>query len=140
MCLNLHCLIKNKLKYEKSWNRSYFKLRKHSNPQVSHKFKRLKYVRNHFINVKLGVFETYVKKNESFPKSLQELNIKALNYFKMLESKKYINFSGWDVFHELYKEETFKFYIENFFIMNMPILVVSAFYIRYYILKLLNKR
>lgn len=58
----------------------------------------------------------------------------------MLESKKYINFSGWDVFHELYKEETFKFYIENFFIMNMPILVVPAFYIRYYILKLLNKR
>ena len=68
----------------------YIKYRQHGNNQIgtdkiSHKFKKLDQVRELFINVKLGIFGTYVANNEKFPKELQELNLKALEYFKMLQ-------------------------------------------------------
>ena len=92
------------------------------------------------IKVKLSVFGTYVENNEKFPKELQELNTKAYNYFKMIEKKKNFNFKNWGVFHELYKTETFIYYIENFLIMNMPFIAKGLFNIRYIILKSLGKR
>lgn len=77
---------------------------------------------------------------DSFPEYLQDLNLEALNYFKMLKNKKYINFSNWKIFHKLYKDESVKFYIENFCIMNLPILMIPIFNLRHFILKLLHKR
>ena len=123
----------------------YIKYRQHGNNQVgtekiSHGFKKLEQVRELFINVKLGVFGTYVKNKERFPVDLQKSNQEAYDYFKMVESKKNINFKGWTTFHKLYKTETFKYYIENFMIMNMPLISRGAFNIRYKILKLRGKR
>ena len=123
----------------------YIKYRQHGNNQIgtekiSHKFKKMEQVRELFINVKLGVFQTYVENNEKFPKELQELNKKAYDYFKMLEKKTKINFKGWRIFHQLYKTETFMYYIENFLIMNIPILARLLFNIRYKILKIMGKR
>ena len=58
------------------------KYRQHGNNQVgtdkiSHGFKNIEQVRELFINVKLGVFGTYVENNDKFPKELQEQNKKS---------------------------------------------------------------
>ncbi len=134
--------LKGKLAYMPE---KYIKYRQHGNNQIgtdkiSHKFKKLDQVRELFINVKLGVFGTYVANNEKFPKELQDLNLKALEYFKMLPKKKNFNFRNWHIFHELYKNETFNYYILNFIIMNLPFIGRGLFNIRYAILKLLKKR
>lgn len=123
----------------------YIKYRQHGNNQIgtdkiSHKFKKLDQVRELFINVKLGVFGTYVANNEKFPKELQELNLKALEYFEMLREKRNFNFRNWNIFHELYKNETFSYYVLNFIIMNLPFIGRGLFNVRYAILKLLKKR
>ena len=123
----------------------YIRYRQHGNNQVgtekiSHGFKKLKQVRDWFIDVKLGIFETYVKNNERFPEELQKLNNEAYKYFKMIEKKKNFNFRNWKTFHKLYKTEKFMYYIENFFIMNMPLIARGMFNIRYCVLKLMGKR
>lgn len=123
----------------------YIKYRQHGNNQVgtnklSHKFTKMDDVRELFINVKLGIFETYVKNNDKFPKELQKLNLEAYDYFKMIENKKNFNFKKWNVFHELYKTEKFMYYIENFLIMNLPFFGRILFKIRHFILKLQGKR
>ena len=123
----------------------YIKYRQHGNNQVgtekiSHGFSKLEQVRELFINVKLGVFGTYVENNDRFTKYLQEFNKKAYVYYKQLEKKKYFNFRGWITFHKLYKTEKIMYYIENFLIMNMPFLAKGLFNIRYYILKIRGKR
>ena len=123
----------------------YIKYRQHGNNQIgtdkiSHKFKKLDQVRELFINVKLGVFGTYVANNEKFLKELQELNLKELEYFKMLQKKKNFNFKNWHIFYELYKNETFNYCVLNFIIMNLPFIGRGLFNIRYVILKLLKKR
>lgn len=124
---------------------TYIKYRQHGNNQigtekVSHKFKELEKVRNLFIDVKLGIFTTYVQNEDRFPEQLKRQNIEALEYYKVLKNTKKINFKGWKIFYKLYKEETFSYFIENFIILNMPLLAKAVFSIRYKILKLLGKR
>lgn len=140
--IGLIIAIKGKLAYMPE---TYIKYRQHGNNQVgtdkiSHRFKKVEQVRELFINVKLGVFGTYVKYNEKFPEDIQKLNVRAYKYFKMIENTKNFNFKNWNVFHELYKTETFVYYMENFFIMNMPIIAKCLFKIRYIVLKILGKR
>ncbi|MFR2534521.1 MAG: glycosyltransferase family 2 protein [Clostridia bacterium] len=123
----------------------YIKYRQHGHNQVgtdkiSHGYTHLEQVRKLFIEVKLGVFGSYVSENEKFPKPIQELNQKALSYYQMLSNKKYFNFKGWGIFHELYKNETVSYYIQNFVIMNLPALGTVLFRIRYQILKWMGKR
>lgn len=123
----------------------YIKYRQHGNNQVgtdkiSHGFKNIEQVRELFINVKLGVFGTYVNNKEKFSKELQEQNEKALNYYNDIKDKKNFNFKGWKIFHELYKTETPIYYIENFIIMNMPFFGKILFKIRYGVLKILKRR
>ena len=77
-------------------------------------------IRNLFLEVKLEVFGTSVKNNKRFPKVIQELNSKALNYFEMVKTKKNANFKDWGFFHKLYKHESFSYYILNFIIINLP--------------------
>lgn len=116
------------------------KYRQHGNNQVgsnhtSHKYTKLNQVRELFIEVKYQLFNTYVKNSIIFTKDLQKQNEKALKYFEILKNKKYINFRGWNVFYKLYKTETFKYYIENFIILNLPILASIPFKLRRLILK-----
>lgn len=123
----------------------YIKYRQHGNNEVgtnkiSHGFKELDQVRELFINVKLGVFGTYIENNDRFPAKLQKLNNEAYEYFKMVKTKKNINFKKWGVFHELYKTEKLSYYILNFIIMNLPVIGRPLFKVRYSILKLLKKR
>ena len=123
----------------------YIKYRQHGNNQVgtekiSHGFSKFEDVRNWFIKIKLEIFNTYVNNNDKFPTNLQLLNKEALNYYSMLKQKKYFNLKKWNIFHELYKTETFLYYIENFMILNMPLFGKVIFYFRLMILKLLKKR
>lgn len=134
--------LKGKLAYMPE---KYIKYRQHGNNEVgtkkiSHKMNNLEEIRELFINVKLGVFGSYVENNEKFPIEIQELNKKALEYFTMLKNKRKINFKYWGVFHQLYKSEGFMYYIENFIIMNMPSIGKYLFKLRYSILKVLKKR
>lgn len=123
----------------------YIKYRQHGNNQVgtnkvSHGFEKLEQVREHFIKVKLGIFETYVQNNMKFPEDIQKLNIEAFKYFNMIQGKKYFNFRKWKIYNELYKTENIKYYIMNFVIMNLPVLGKPVFKLRYLILKILGKR
>lgn len=140
--IGLIVALKGKLAYIPE---KYIKYRQHGNNQIgtnkiSHGFSKLEQVRELFINVKLGVFSTYVENNNKFPENLQKLNLQALEYFKMLEQKKNFNFRNWNVYHKLYKNETFYYYILNFIIMNLPFIGRGLFKIRYEILKLMKKR
>ena len=126
-------------------NEKTIKYRQHGNNQVgtdklSHKFKKVEQVRDLFIDVKKQLFKTYVDNEKSFPQILRTLNNEALEYFEMIEKKKKCNFRKWNIFHELYKNETFSYYIQNFIILNLPILMVIPFSIRHFILKLKGKR
>ena len=121
------------------------KYRQHGNNQVgtdkiSHKFSKLQQVRDLFIEVKLGLFRTYVENDRIFNDELKEKNKKALNYFEMIKDKKHINLKQWNVFHDLYKTETLSYYLLNFFIMNLPGISKGLFAIRYGVLKILGKR
>lgn len=121
------------------------KYRQHGNNQVgtdkiSHKFKELEQVRNLFLDVKIGLFKTYVENDRIFNQELKNQNKEALKYFEMLQSKKCCNFKKWNVFHNLYKTETMSYYILNFLIMNFPGISKILFKIRYGILKILGKR
>lgn len=123
----------------------YIKYRQHGNNQVgtdkiSHGFRKLDQVRELFINVKLGVFGTYVQNNERFPEDLQRLNVEIFDYFKMIEKKRYFNFRNWGTFHKLYRSESFSYYLLNFVIMNLPLIGRPLFKVRFMMLKLLGKR
>lgn len=123
----------------------YIQYRQHEDNEVgtekiSHQFTQLDQVRQWFIQVKLGVFGTYVEQKERFPEDLQQLNQKAYDYFSMLKNKKHFNGKGWGIFHRLYQTETFLYYIENFIIMNLPWMGKGLFQVRYWILKLMKRR
>lgn len=121
------------------------KYRQHGSNQIgtdkiSHNFKNLDQVRNHFIDIKLNLFTAYVKNDNIFPNILKQQNVQALEYFKDIQNKKYFNFKNWKIFHRLYKYDTFKYYLLNFIIMNLPGIGRILFSVRYKILKLLGKR
>ena len=121
------------------------KYRQHETNQVgtdkiSHKFSKLDDVRNLFIDVKIQLFTTYVNNEMIFPKHIRLQNRRALKYFKTIEKKKNFNFSGWKVFHKLYKTEKTMYRLENFAIFNLPLIVRPAFTIRHLILRLKGKR
>lgn len=109
--------------------------RQHGNNQVgagkiSHKLNKLNDVRDLFIDVKEKLFTTYVNNEMIFSEDLRIQNKKALDYFKMLKTKKHFNFKGWSLFFKLYGTETFSYKIENFLILNLPFLARYAFKIK----------
>ena len=79
-------------------------------------------IRKLFINVKKEHFKVFIENNETFNKYYQKLNKKSLKYFEMLENKKYINFRNWNLFFKLYRYEKLIYKLENFIILNIPIL------------------
>ena len=91
--IGLIIALKGKVGYLKE---PYILYRQHGNNQVgiskaSHKFTTIYQVRELSIDIKLGIFETYVKNEKVFPEALRKQNVQAYEYFKMLKTKKYIN-------------------------------------------------
>lgn len=85
-----------------------------------YKFNKFEQVRNHLIDVKLGVFGVYLENENKFPEELQEKNKKVYSYFKSLQQVKNINFKNLKIFNQIYKNETIKYRLENFMVLNMP--------------------
>lgn len=123
----------------------YIYYRQHGNNQVgvkkaSHQCKKIEEIRKISLDVKLGIFETYIQKEEIFPESLRKQNKEAFAYLQMLKTKNNINFKGWSTFYKLFKTESLRQFILNFMVLNMPIMIKPIFLIRYQILRLLGKR
>lgn len=110
----------------------YILYRQHGNNQVGTKkasktCKKLKDIRDFSIDIRLGVFETYIENEEIFSENLRKQNVEAFEYFKMLKTKQNFNFRKWNIFYKLYKTETFVQFMKNFLVLNMPFLVKIVF-------------
>ncbi len=104
------------------------KYRQHKNNRIGSKKKTdelnsIDEIRNLFITVKKEHFKTFIENEDKFEnEKYKVLNKKALQYYEMLEKKKYINFRGWFLFFKLYKYENFMYNVKNFLILNMPVI------------------
>lgn len=80
-------------------------------------------MRNLFIKVKIEHFNVFIKNEDIFiSKEIKDINKKSLKYFEKLKKTKYLNFNNWNLFFKLYKYEKFSYIIENFLILNLPII------------------
>ena len=123
----------------------YILYRQHGNNQVgivkaSHSLSKLSQVRDLSIKMKIGIFETYVEKEEFFPEKLRKQNREVLAYLQMLQNKKNINVKNWSIFYQIFKTESMRQFVLNFMVLNMPIIVKPIFAIRYQMLKQIGKR
>lgn len=104
------------------------KYRQHKNNKVGSKKKSdelrtIDEIRSLFIQVKKEHFKVFIENEDKFKsEEIKKLNRKALEYYEMLETKKNINFKGWGLFIKLYKYEGFSYNLQNFAILNLPIL------------------
>lgn len=103
--------------------------RQHSSNQVGYRTKSkelnsLAEIRKMFLEVKIEHFTIFDQRKELFSNYQQKDNKLALEYFKMLEKKKFVNFRNWRLFYKLYKFESLKYFIGNFVILNFPIIRV----------------
>lgn len=117
-------------------NEATIKYRQHKNNKVGSKkrteaIKSLTEIRKLFIEVKKEHFKCFIENEDKFEKEeTKELNRKALAYYENLEKHKYFSVKGWSLFRKLYQYEDRKYRLENFLILNTPILVAPIFKIR----------
>ena len=104
------------------------KYRQHKNNKVGSKkktdeLKSIDEIRSLFIQVKKEHFSVFIENENKFKsEEIRKLNKKALEYYEMLETKKNINFKGWGLFIRLYKYEGLSYSLQNFAILNLPVL------------------
>ena len=104
------------------------KYRQHKNNKVGSKkksdeLKSIDEIRRLFIQVKKEHFSVFIENENKFKsEEIRKLNKKALEYYEMLETKKNINFKGWGLFIKLYKYEGLSYSLQNFAILNLPVL------------------
>lgn len=104
------------------------KYRQHKNNKVGSKkksdeLKSIDEIRSLFIQVKKEHFKVFIENEDKFKsEEVKKLNRKALEYYEMLETKKNINFKGWGLFLKLYKYEGLSYNLQNFAILNLPII------------------
>ena len=104
------------------------KYRQHKNNRVGSKkqsdyIEKFEDIRNLFIKVKIEHFTVFVNNSDKFiNENTRELNKKCLNYFESLRKVKFINFKNWGLFFKIYKYEKFSYLMENFLILNIPII------------------
>ncbi len=114
-------------------NETLVKYRQHQDNKVGSKkksdeLKSIDEIRKLFIDVKKEHFSVFIENEDRFIKSeIKSLNKKSLRYYEMLEKKKYINFRNWCLFFKLYKYENFSYMIQNFVILNLPIIAKILF-------------
>ena len=117
-------------------NEPTIQYRQHKNNKVGSKtrtesIKTLSEIRKLFIEVKKEHFATFIENEDKFESDeVKKLNRQALAYYENLEKHKYISFKSWGLFRKLYQYEDRKYTLENFLILNLPILVAPVFKIR----------
>lgn len=110
--------------------------RQHKNNKIGSKKKsdsinNFKEMRDLFIDVKKQHFTVFIENEDKFEnEEIKSLNKKSLEYFKLLENIKYINFKSWKLFFKLYKYEEFGYKMQNFLILNMPCIAKILFKIK----------
>ena len=110
--------------------------RQHKNNRVgssrkSDQLENFEDLRNLFIKVKIEHFEVFKENIEKIKtKEISKYTNEALKYFENLKKVKYINLKNWNLFFILYKYEEFSYTIQNFIILNIPILGKLAFKIK----------
>lgn len=110
--------------------------RQHKNNRVgssrkSDQLENFEDLRNLFIKVKIEHFEVFKENIEKIKtKEISKYTNEALKYFENLKKVKYINLKKWNLFFRLYKYEEFSYTIQNFIILNIPILGKLAFKIK----------
>lgn len=110
--------------------------RQHKNNRVgssrkSDQLENFEDLRNLFIRVKIEHFEVFKENIEKIKtKEISKYTNEALKYFENLKKVKYINLKNWNLFFRLYKYEEFSYTIQNFIILNIPILGKLAFKIK----------
>ena len=120
---------------------STIKYRQHKNNRVgsekkSENLKSLKEIRKLFIDVKKEHFKVFIENEDKFiNEEIRILNKKSLKYYENLEKVRFANFRQWGLFFKLYKYENKKYILENFLILNIPIIAAPLIKIR----KLLKK-
>lgn len=88
-------------------------------------------MRKLFIDVKLDHFRVFMRNNQIFEDDkIVKLNIKSYEYFEYLKNVKKISFKGTRLFWSLYKYEEFSYSLQNYLILNMPILAKPLFYLK----------
>ena len=88
-------------------------------------------LRDMFISIKIAHFKTLKENQEKFTGDyFRDYTDKAIKYFNHLKNVKTISFTGWVLFAELYRYETIPYRLENFFILNIPVIAKVAFNIR----------
>lgn len=104
------------------------KYRQHKNNKIGSKkqsdsLRSIDEIRELFIKVKKEHFTVFIENEEKFKsEKVRKLNRKALAYYEMLSKKKNINFRGWILFFKLYRYEEFSYTMQNFAILNMPVI------------------
>ena len=104
------------------------KYRQHKNNKVGSKkksdeLKSIDEIRKLFIEVKKEHFKVFIENEDKFnSEDIKNLNRKALEYYEMLEAKNNINFKDLGLFVRLYKYEKIGYNMQNFAILNIPIL------------------
>jgi len=71
---------------------------------------------------------------------LRKQNRDVLAYLQMLQTKKNMNWKGWTTFYQMFRTESFRQFVLNFMVLNMPIVLKPIFAIRYQLLKRIGKR
>ena len=91
-------------------------------------FDELRYL---FIDVKIEHFTVFVENESKFTSmEMRSLSKEALIYFEKLRRVNIVNFSKWDLFFKLYKYEDFGYKMQNFLILNIPILARPLTYLK----------
>lgn len=91
-------------------------------------FDELRYL---FIDVKIEHFTVFVEQEEKFESmEMRRLAKEALIYFENLRRVNIVNFSKWKLFFELYKYEEFGYKMQNFLILNIPIIARPLTYLK----------
>lgn len=91
-------------------------------------FDELRYL---FIDVKIEHFTVFVENEDKFTSmEMRRLAKEALIYFENLRRVNIINFSKWKLFFKLYKYEDFGYKMQNFLILNIPILAKPLTYLK----------
>lgn len=116
-------------------NEPTLKYRQHEINQVGIKkkeknCKNFEEYRNSFIDAKIGLFDIYIKNGNIFPEEFKKLNKESYDYFKYIKDKKCIAMGKIRTFHKLYNYESFKNYIVNLIILNIPIIAKIVYRIK----------
>ena len=107
--------------------------RQHENNKIGSKkksdeIKSLDEIRQLFITVKKEHFRVFIENEDKFiNESIKAINRQSLKYYEMLETKNNINLKDWGLFFKLYKYESFSYKMQNFIILNMPIIARILF-------------